>query len=622
MGLIKQIAKFVLFWWLVFTLQRLIFSIHYNKLIFNDGVAEYLKLFYHSIRLDLAMIGFVALATLPFWLFYKLTKNKTQYIAWKILGAQQILLIVLIALIHCGEINVYGEWMHKLSVRVFNHLINPDEVFRSATFGNYIFFFIYLTIEVGVGIWLLRKIFPFKAHTIQSSWKHSLVIVPFCGFLGGLSFLSARGGWQPIPIGINSAMYSQNSVLNDISVNSTYFFIHSLWLYGKVDLDKYLAQTDVEEATKFVTEIMAYEKEHTNFFLTTTRPNIVVIVLESWAVDAISHTGLHDGTTPHFDQLIKEGVYFSKFYAAAGTSEIGNAAIFGGYPALPQVSLTLHPDKSRKLKSLNQTLKEEGYYASYLFGGDLKYGNIGGYFLDHQFDRVEDENDFDPSLKRGILNVYDHDLYHKFFQNINTSPKPFMQIAFTGSTHSPYDIPAKWKDFWDGEEAGIMNSIRYADHALHEFLMSCKAQPWYENTLFIMVADHGRTTPLNNNAIAEPYFRIPLLFWGPTIQEEYKGYTHNRIAMQSDIVATLLNQMQITSTDYPWSRDVMSPTYHEFAVYSSSLGYGWKDTEGNFFYYMNAERFVINEFEAHLHEIKLSNCRKFLKALWQEFKEL
>ena len=622
MGEAKQIAKIILFWWLVFTIQRIIFSIHYSGIVFNDGVGEYFQLFFHSFRLDLAMIGYISMVTLPFWLFYKLSAGKLQKWAWNLIRFQQVFLLVIFSLIHCGEINVYAEWTHKLTVRVFNHLVNPDEVFRSATFGNYIFFFIYLTIEISIGVWLLKKLFKFEKNNAASLLKHGVIHLSFFAVLGGLSFLGARGGWQPIPIGINSAMYSQNTTLNDVSVNSTYFFLHSLLLYGKVDLDKYLAQTDPEEAIEFAQNMVTYKKEHDNIFLKNSRPNIVIVVLESWAADAISHTGLHKGSTPHFDQLIKEGLYFNRFYAAAGTSEIGNAALFGGYPALPQVSLTMHPDKSRKLKSLNQTLKEEGYYSSYLFGGDLKYGNIGGYFLDHQFDQVQDEKDFDSDLTRGVLNVYDHDLYIKFMENIQNSPKPFMQIAFTGSTHSPYDIPDKWKNFWKGDEAGIMNSIRYADDALHQFLEECKKQPWFENTLFILVADHGRTTPLNQNAIAEPYFRIPLLFWGPMIKDEYKGSEQSRISSQSDLAATLLHQMQIPTSDYPWSRDLMSPDFKEFALYSSSLGYGWKDPDGDFFYHMEAERFVVNTFPDSLHEIKLTQCRKFVKALWEEFKGL
>lgn len=618
---IKQILLFIAFWWCVFTFQRLLFTLHYADLVLAEGIGNYLLLFIYSIRLDLATIGYITMVTLPFWLMYKLSFGTWRKISWNVLKVLQILLLVIVAMIHSGELNAYGEWMHKLSVRVFNHLINPDEVFRTATLGNYVFFFVYLTLEVLLGLYLLKKFFHFEPYASKSYLLNGALYVGMFILLSGFSFLGARGGWQMIPIGINAAMYSNNSVLNDVSVNSTYFFIHSLRLYGKVNLDKYLSQTDVDEAKVFVKEVLKVDADHENYFLTKTRPNIVFIVLESWAADAISYTGLHKGSTPNFDRMISEGVYFSKFYAAAGTSEIGNAALFGGYPALPQVSLTMHPEKSRKLKSLNQTLKEYGYFSSYLFGGDLKYGNIGGYFLDHQFDQVMDENDFDVD-KRGVLNVYDEDLFKKFLTTINNSPKPFMQVAFTGSTHSPYDIPEQWNGFWKGNEAGIMNSIRYADNAIHEFLKACQKESWFDNTLFIFVADHGRTTPNNNNAIAEPYFRIPLLFWGPTIKEEFRGLEVNKIATQSDLVATLLKQMNIPADDYPWSRDMLSPSFYEAAVYSSSLGYGWKDKDGDFFWHMSAEYFPVNTFPEEMHEEKLTYARKYLKVLWEEFKAI
>lgn len=621
MDIVKQTLRFLLFWWLIFTFQRIVFSIQFFELVSADGFLDYLSVFFYSIRLDVATIGFIALITLPFWLIYQLAVGKWRIYAWRLLIIQQGALVCLIALMHSGEVNVYGDWMHKLSVRVFNHLIHPDEVFRTASIQNYLFFTFYFLCELLFGLWVMKKLFKFSSNTQKVHWVYFTKQIGAFVLLGGLSFLGARGGTQMIPIGINAAMFSNNTVLNDVSVNSAYYFIYSLRLSGKVDLDKYLEQTALEEARIFVNEMHAKKSKHDAIFLTQKRPNLIVIVLESWAADAISYTGFAAGSTPNFDRLISEGVYFNKFYAAAGTSEIGNAAIFGGYPALPQVSLTMHPEKSRKLKSLNQVLKVHGYYASYLFGGDLKYGNIGGYFLDHQFDQVLDESSFNVE-KRGVLNVYDENLFENFLMLVDSSQQPFMQVAFTGSTHAPYDIPEEWNDFWKGEEAGIMNSIRYADHAIANFLDACKEKPWFSNTLFIFVSDHGRTTPNNAGAMHESFFRIPLLFWGPTIKPEFQGKEYDMIASQSDLVATLLNQMDISANDFPWSRDMLDPNFRPFAVYSSSLGYGWKDQEGDFFWHMNGAFFPVNNFPLEKQQEKLTAARKYLKVLWEEFKAI
>lgn len=148
-----------------------------------------------------------------------------------------------------------------------------------------------------------------------------------------------------------------------------------------------------------------------------------------------------EGATPNFDKLTKQGLLFTNIYATGGTSEIGNSTVFSGYPALPEIFISMQPDKHRKIPSFNQDLKKWGYNSNYLFSGDLKYGNIGGYFTDHGFDVVEDENDFPKNLNRGKLNYYDEDLFKILIKKMDLTKRPFMHCAFTGSTHSPYDFP-------------------------------------------------------------------------------------------------------------------------------------------------------------------------------------
>src|SRR5699024_375073 len=118
-----------------------------------------------------------------------------------------------------------------------------------------------------------------------------------------------------------------------------------------------------------------------------------------------------------------------------------NAGIFSGYPCLPGISITNQPSKQRQLKSLNQSLKLRGYTSGYYYGGDLNYGNLQGYFSDHDFDRIHTEKDFPKGIKRGVLNYYDADLFHYFLKEINQQKEPFLEATFTGSTHAPYDCP-------------------------------------------------------------------------------------------------------------------------------------------------------------------------------------
>ena len=287
----RNVVRFVVFWLALFQLQRLLFSIHYFSRVATESKGDYWGVFFHSFHLDLSTIGFLGMITLPFYLFYLLSYGKTQKIALTTLKIQQLLLLILSCLIHCGEINVYEEWNHKLTTRVFMHLSHPSEVFRTATGSNYLFFFLYLAVELFVGIWLMKKIYRKAFEATYIAWKKWVYSLTFFVFFGGLSFLAARGGWQPIPITINSAIFSHSSIVNDISINSTYFFGDNLLLFQQVDLNKYLKNVNSSEAEAYAEKLLDYPKQHDNYFLSNQRPNLVFIVLESWAAEAISYSG-------------------------------------------------------------------------------------------------------------------------------------------------------------------------------------------------------------------------------------------------------------------------------------------------------------------------------------------
>jgi len=211
------------------------------------------------------------------------------------------------------------------------------------------------------------------------------------GFLAQF-FLLIRGGIQQIPLNIASAYYSNNHVLNDLSVNSIYYFTQSYLLHNRASIDEFMPDIKQKEAESIVKHLYNYPKTHTKFIFKNEKPNIVVVVLEGWSSNAISCLSKTQKSTPNFDKLASEGILFSNIFACGGTSEIGNSSIFSGYPALPEISISMHPEKHRKIHTINEELK--GYSSNYLFSGDLKYENIGGYFMDHGFQHVYDEKIF------------------------------------------------------------------------------------------------------------------------------------------------------------------------------------------------------------------------------------
>ncbi|MFN5878798.1 MAG: LTA synthase family protein [Flavobacteriales bacterium] len=615
-----MIPKLLLFWLLVFDLQRILFSIHNWEKLESISMLEWMGAFVHSIRLDLATGALLSFLPLLLLIIHYLKPSK-----WSKVGFYTVVFleVMLCAFVHGGEINAYPEWNHKLTTRVFTHLLNPDEVVRTADLSMTVWFIVYASIELYLGYKLMKLLF--KPGTEQHEWKWFLRVPAGIAILAisGLSFIViGRGGTQQIPINIDSAYYTKDYVANDLSVNSVYFFAKSFMLYNRSEIGAMFPLIPETKCKKFLHDFYNYPEKHNNFILSNTRPNIVFLIMESWTANAIVSITGEEGNTPLFDQLTKQGLLFTRLYATGGTSEIGNSSIFSGYPALPEISISMQPDKHRKLPSLNQDLKKWGYSSHYLFSGDLKYGNIGGYFMDHGFDVVEDEDDFPKNLRKGKLNYFDEDLYDILIKKIDKTKGPFMHCAFTGSTHSPYDHPKNGIKKWYGREADFMTSMGYADKCLNDFLLKCRKKPWYENTIFIIVADHGHGSPKLENPNLAGYFHIPMLIFGEPLKKEFKGKRIETLGSQADIARTLLYQMGGEYRKYRWSKDLLNPNCPQFALHTINRGYGWVTEKGNFSINMDANSYPENTYKLPELRTQRNICHSYMSLIYDEYKEL
>ena len=587
----KNYFKLYLFWFAFFTFCRVLFLISYGEKIEGSSFSEIASIFYYSFRLDFATASVFVVPLL----MYGSLKEFLPKLLTPIFKTWFLLTVIYSVLIHSGELNVYEEWNHKLSSRIFTHLGNPDEVARTAELKHFFLFIFYLVLESGFAYLLWRILFKGRFFKHKESRLTSLYHLLNLTCIA-ISLVGIRGGLQPIPININSAMFSNNYVINDIAVNSSYFSTKDFLLFNRGNIASLYPKMDEEEVKERVRKLYKTERKHSNIFLKKNNVNIVVVLLESWSANAVSTTSELENTTPNFDSLAANGYLFDNVYSCGWTSEIGNSSTFSGYPALPEISVTMQSDKSRSLPSINQDLRKKGYYSSYIFSGDLKYGNIGGYLLNHGFDQVKDELDFPKSIKeRGKLNYYDSDLYDFLISEINSTKEPFLHCAFTGSTHSPFDQPIISGREYTGQEESFMNALIYADASLGEFMEKAQKEDWYSNTLFVFMADHGHAAPDYRNPSKIDFFRIPMLFYGDVIKQEYRGKRNSVIGSQSDFAKTLLTQLGMSTERYPWSKDLMDPSIHPFALHTLRMGYGYLSNEGNYSYYFDTKREYVNE---------------------------
>lgn len=610
------ICRFYLLWILIFDFERILFTIQNYHSFKEASFLEWILCFVYSLRLDITTATFLII--IPLTAIFLIGKNKY---AKKIINVLLFTEFVAVALIHSGEILVYDEWQHKLTSRVFTHLSNPDEMFRTAGFSTNIMFLLYLSAEIlfswRIWQWLIKN----KTSQLNRGpiW-HSMIAIPIYLVV---SIILLRGGLQQIPININSAFFSNHYAINDLSTNSTYYFVDSYLMYKRGDIDRYLPDISREEADKLCSSLYDYPKSHDIYVLKNKKPNIVFIILESWSAEAIGCMNPKNrGATPNFDKIAQDGLLFTGIYSGSNTSEIGNLGIFSGLPAIPEMPISQRPEKYRKLPSLNQDLARIGYSTHYMFSGDLKYGNIGGYLVEQGFQDVIDESDFPSGLERGQLNYYDKDAYNLFLQRIRKTKSPFLHCIFTGSTHAPFDHPKSADQNWKGEEAEFMNSLIYADKCLGSFLNQCAKEAWFDNTIFVIMADHGHNSPGAVGFQLNQTYHIPILIWGNPLKSEFRGKRVDKIGNQSDIPATILYQLGLDNSKYTWSKDLLNPFCPEFAFHTVIRGYGWVSPKGGLTWQMEQKQLMVNSFSKDDLKQEQRNCDAFLVSYYNFIKDL
>lgn len=578
--IILSFFRQLLFWILFFNLTRLIFVLYYLNIIAVEKIrfTEIFGVFWHSLKLDLAtacyimIIPFLILAVQSVWDPRWLNRINKIYSSLIIIGY---------SLTVAGEMGIYAEWKTKLTYKVIKYLDHPGEIFNSAETGTfYLLVFIFFLISL-VGILAYLRFFYIDLENVRRNIWFSLV---FIIFMPGFLVIGLRGGFQQIPINQSQSYYSDHNILNIAAVNNAFnLYISVFENLQNFDHDPYLFM-DTKSAAEIMKNIYRMSDDSTQSILKSTRPNIVLLILESWSADLIEDLGGGSGITPEFKKLEKNGILFDQVYASGSRSEQGMASIFGGFPAHPVSSITVQPDKFVKLPSLVKVLEKNGYSSSFYFGGQLIYGNIKSYIIYNGFDKIMEGDNFPKSLPQGKLGIHDEYTLAYMGDDIGNMKQPFFASLFTLSTHSPWDQPVDKPLKWGDNEREYINAAYYTDHCLGEFFAKAKTKPWFNNTLFIIVADHSHNSFRNWHPHSKQYHKIPMLFYGNVIKDNFKGTICPKMGNQHDIAATLLGQMKLPAKDFHFSKDLLNKATPEFAYYTTEDGVGWIRPYGYFTY--------------------------------------
>lgn len=614
-----RIGKYLLLLFSLFVLERTAFLLSYHKAAAASPWNEILSTYYHGIHLDISTAAYFFI--IPFIILtLQLIFNKK----WleKILSGYTIAAIVFIVLSAIGDIFLYEEWSTKLNYKVWYYLRKPAECFRTATWFQLIIgTFATLLLSSGL-IWIYLKWISKPAiNAIEKFyWQTSLIFA--CGVF--IIFVGMRGRLTDIPISQSCAYFSKDQILNDAAVNTQWHLVKSTIRFRSSNKTNQYVSMDQKTAEKMVAEMFVNEKDTCIQVLNQSRPNIVIIILESWSADLVESLGGKAGITPYFHQLEKEGLLFTQTYATGRRSQEGISGIVSGFPSIPVNTITDNFEKYHALPSISQKLKSEGYNSSFYFGGNLDYGNLRAYLMAMQFGRIIDEAGFPKSTPRGKLSIHDEYVLTRHLTDLHNEKSPFLSVLFTGSTHSPYDMPTTAGTLnWNVDQLPYLNSAKYADWALGKYFEKAKKEGWYDNTLFVLVADHSHETYKGWKYHEAGYQHIPMLWLGGALKDEWRGKQWDKLCSYIDLPPTLLNQLQIKNSDFRWSHDIFNPYTPQFVAFQNILGIAWLTPQGSLSLDFGQDKIYCGSMpNEDIQAEELKKARAYLQVLYQSYLDL
>ena len=566
--------RFYLFWLLFFFIDRLIFLVYFSDRISHIGLDEIASTFLYALRLDSSMIAYISVIPILFYLIllfiprYKFPIN---------IGKYYVLFFVLIfSIITIFNLNLYREWGSKINYRALDLAFNSTkEAVASGSSSPILLSLSILIIFILVAAFLAQKLLDFKIKDhFEPLWKKASITITMLALL----FLAIRGGWQLSPINQSMAYFSNETVLNHAAVNTEWNLIHDILSnkYGKDNPYQYYPR---EEAQKILNEIYKKPTESSPILLNSERPNVVLIILESYTAELVGILGGEKGVTPNTDRLASEGILFEDIYASAGRTDKGVLASISAFPAQAIRSVMKQNNKQEKLPGIAQEFEKQSYSTSFYYGGESEFFNMKSYVLSHGYQKLVDQHSFQSKDMNSKWGAYDDKVFTKQLADMDNSKQPFFSTILTLTNHEPFEIPVERKYKGENVNDQFRSTMFYTDSCLGAYLNDAKKKSWYKNTLFVIIADHGHRLPNDLTEFEARKYRIPLIFYGDVIKPEFKGLKISKTGSQTDLVATLLNQVKIDASRYTWSKDLLNPSTPGFAFFNWDNGFGFATKE-------------------------------------------
>lgn len=542
------------FVYVIFSFFIRVFSIIYvyegSHSIFDNIV---LNSYGIGLQFDNVIAAYLSLIPFLILFIFEVSRFKIKIIS-NLISIYYTLVASIVIFISFADIPYFKFFRNRLSEASFQWIESPKVVFDMiiSNASNLLFLIISLIFII------INFIFSYKflKNSINKFYYRTSIPINFVYFFITilLIFMGMRGK-KTHPIRVDDAIYCNDPVLNQAGLNPLFTIIKS-----------YMTKADLmqeDEALKIVNKVLNIKQtipsispiaRRVNSDTVSSKPNIVLVLMESMSANYMKRFGNKHNLTPFLDSLSQQSWFFTNAYSAGIHTNNGIFSTLYSFPAIKRVR-PMNTMPIRKYSGLPKVLKENNYFNIFFSTHDKSFDNLENFIPNNHFDKLFTSDDYPKDKIIGPFGIPDDYLFSFATKKISKLPKnrPFFATLLTTSNHDPYILPKYFK-------SGLTNknekAVRYADWSLNKFIKSAQKQLWFKNTIFIFVADHGIHVGKSNYEISLSYNHIPILFYSPKYLKSPREI--NNFMGQIDVFPTISSLINLNYINNTLGKDILT----------------------------------------------------------------
>ncbi|QXG39380.1 LTA synthase family protein [Pseudomonas viridiflava] len=569
----------------MYTLLRIGLLVYNREMIGDTPASTFIEALFNGMRFDLRLTVYLLIPLMLSLFSARAMAARGFFRFWLTLVGSITLFFGLM------EMDFYREFHQRLNGLVFQYVKeDPKTVLSMLWYG---FPVVRYLLAWAVVTWLLSLVFKGidrvtrPRNALSGGGAGTRSIAPWYMRIGVfflvliVAVICARGTLrQGPPLRWGDAYTTESNFANQLGLNGTLTLITAAKSRMSEDRDNIwkatLPQADAQQTVREMLltshdklvepDIAAVRRDFTPP-AENTLPirNVVVILMESFAGHSVGALGSDANITPNFDRLSKEGLLFDHFFSNGTHTHQGMFATMACFPNLPGFEYLMQtPEGSHKLSGLPQLLSAgRNYDDVYVYNGNFAWDNQSGFFSNQGMTNFVGRDDFvNPVFSDPTWGVSDQDMFDRGAQELKARQdgKPFYALLQTLSNHTPYALPENLpveRVTGHGSLDEHLTAMRYSDWALGQFFEKAKKEPYFKNTLFVVLGDHGFG---NNRQLTEMdlgRFNVPMLLIGPGVQEKF-GQRSSIVGTQVDVVPTIMGRLGGQTRNQCWGRDLLN----------------------------------------------------------------